>query len=184
MEKEKAKKRGEPGDPRIAALTAAGLLMLFIASVLCMAAGYPAAGVVFFALTAAYLWAAKDALSTYAVDDSGISRWFLGRRTFLDWDSVREVGIMPNGAGRRDRRAVKPSRCRLYYSPRVLTDRERARACMSLPRDMIALTYTLPRMRTTLAHWPKKMILLGVTAKEMFGSGADAAELDMEEVRY
>lgn len=175
---------GELNDPRSTAFTAAGIALLLAAAVLCAAAGYRAACAVFFALGAGYFWAAKDAMCRYKLDDGGIARSFFGRVTRIPWESVREVGIMPNGAGRRDRAAVSPSRCRLYFSPRELTDRERAKACMSLPRDVLAISYSLPRMRTTLAHWPNRMILLGVTAKQMFGTEADAAELDMVEVRY
>ena len=171
-------------DPAGAAKCALGVALLAAIAVLYAAAGHIAAAAAFLVLAAAYFFVSSESFSTVTVDGDGAARSLFGRVERLPWESVREVGILPPGGVRRARGAVKLKKCRLYYSPRALTSYERYRACMSTPKGVIAAAYTVPRMRETLEHWPKTIVLFNATAKELFGSGADAAELDLEEDLY
>lgn len=166
--------------------TLAGLLVLLSVTVLYGVMEQWTACVVFLTVACLYFWLCRDAFDKILVDDAGVTLVRLGKTIFVPWAEIREIGVLLPNAMKRLRRDKQGSRCSLYYAPKRLNNEERLAACISVPGDMIVVSYQPRRLQTTLAHWAKPVIFFNVTCRELFGDGTVAAASDwnIQEIRY
>ncbi len=165
-------------------LTGIGVLILAGLAILYAVMGNGWACLIFLALTCLYFCFCRDAFYLVTIDTSGVTQRFFWRKKSIDWESIREAGVLAANVMKRRQHGKRPSRCHIYYSEKVLTNEERLLAGLKPQKYLITVTYTPERLRKTTACWPQQMILFNVTAKELFGAEIALPDLNMREIHY
>ncbi len=125
---------------------------------------------IFMLLSVLYIYLNLDLVTIVTLNEFGVEKRVIPfRRVRYSWCTLVEVGVMYMNPISRRKKNKRLSACRIYLSPRKLTQEERLRVGLQCPADLITLQYSPKRLRLLTGYWNGILELFNISAKELFG---------------